>query len=54
MTTQEATEIGFSTAGIIDATKNTKVTIEIRPAVGAALPFSRSMPPTILTANVLY
>jgi flagellin FlaB len=34
--------------------KNTKITIELRPAVGASLPFTRSIPATIQTVNVLY
>jgi flagellin FlaB len=34
--------------------KNTKITIEIRPAVGASLPFTRTVPATIQTVNVLY
>jgi archaellin len=33
---------------------STKVKIEIRPPVGAALPFSKTTPPTISTVNVLY
>jgi flagellin FlaB len=32
---------------------NTKVNIEIRPPVGAALPFSKTTPATITTTNVL-
>ena len=32
---------------------NTKVNIEIRPAVGAALPFSKTTPATITNTNIL-
>jgi flagellin FlaB len=43
-------EINFKVAPI---PKDTVLNIEIRPAVGAALPFSRTKPPTINNANVL-
>jgi flagellin FlaB len=33
---------------------NNKVTVELRPAVGAALPFSRTAPATISNTQVLY
>ena len=33
---------------------NTKIFIELRPAVGAPLPFSKTTPTTILKTNVLY
>jgi flagellin FlaB len=33
---------------------NTKMTMEMRPSVGAALPFSKTAPPTITKTNVLY
>jgi flagellin FlaB len=33
---------------------NTKMTIEIRPSVGASLPFTKTSPPTITKTNVLY
>jgi archaeal flagellin FlaB len=33
---------------------NTKMTIEIRPSVGASLPFTKTSPPTITATNVLY
>jgi archaellin len=36
------------------APKNTKITVELRPAVGAALPFERSIPPTVKNVQVLY
>jgi len=44
-------EIRFSTTVI---PKDTKVNIEMRPGVGAALPFSKTTPPAIDTNNVLY
>lgn len=34
--------------------KNTKISIELRPAVGASLPFTRQIPATIQAVNVLY
>jgi flagellin FlaB len=34
--------------------KNTKMTIELRPAVGASLPFTRTVPSTIQVVNTLY
>jgi archaeal flagellin FlaB len=33
---------------------NTKMTIEMRPSVGAALPFTKTAPATITKTNVLY
>ena len=33
---------------------NTKMTFELRPAVGASLPFTKTSPPTITKTNVLY
>jgi flagellin FlaB len=33
---------------------NTKMTIEIRPSVGASLPFTKTSPPTITATNILY
>jgi archaellin len=44
-------EIYFGTAGV---TANTKMTIELRPSVGAALPFTKTAPATITATNVLY
>jgi archaellin len=43
-------EIAFKVAPV---PMNTPVTIEIRPPVGAALPFSKITPATITTTNVL-
>jgi flagellin FlaB len=34
--------------------KNTKMTMELRPAVGASLPFTRTVPSTIQAVNTLY
>ena len=34
--------------------KNNKVTIELRPSVGAALPFTRTAPATIASNQILY
>jgi len=44
-------EIYFGVAGV---TANTKMNIELRPSVGAALPFSKTAPATITNTNVLY
>jgi len=44
-------QINFAVAGV---TANTKMTIELRPSVGAALPFSKTAPATIANTNVLY
>ncbi len=44
-------EILFNTAAV---SANTRMTIELRPSVGAALPFSKTAPATIANTNVLY
>jgi flagellin FlaB len=44
-------EIYFGVAGV---EANTKMNIELRPSVGAALPFSKTAPATITATNVLY
>jgi flagellin FlaB len=44
-------EIYFAVA---DVGANTKMNIELRPSVGAALPFSKTAPATITATNVLY
>jgi flagellin FlaB len=44
-------EIAFD---VEDIPVNTKMTMELRPAVGASLPFSKTTPPTITKTNVLY
>jgi flagellin FlaB len=44
-------EIYFGVAGVA---ANTKMTIELRPSVGAALPFTKTAPATITATNVLY
>ena len=51
MTANEQVEIAFKVAGV---GPNTKMTIELRPSIGAALPFSKTAPPTILATNILY
>jgi len=40
--------------GVADVGANTKMNIELRPSVGAALPFSKTAPATITATNVLY
>jgi flagellin FlaB len=44
-------EIYFGVAGV---EANTKMNFELRPSVGAALPFSKTAPATITATNVLY
>ena len=51
MNANEQVEISFKTAPV---TANTVMNIELRPAVGAALPFRKTAPQTILKTNVLY
>ncbi len=48
---QNQTQITFLVTAV---PKNTVMNIEIRPAVGASLPFSKSTPPALTTTNVLY
>jgi flagellin FlaB len=50
MAQNQQIEINFRVAAV---PVNTHVNIEIRPAVGAALPFSKTTPATITTTNVL-
>jgi len=50
MTKNQQIEINFMVAPV---PVNTRVNIEIRPSVGAALPFSKTTPATITTTNVL-
>jgi len=40
--------------GVAPVAANTKMNIELRPSVGAALPFSKTAPATITNTNVLY
>ena len=51
MNANDQVEIDFKTAFI---PANTKMTITLRPFVGAALPFSKTAPATISKINVLY
>jgi flagellin FlaB len=51
MNPNDQVEIAFATAGV---PANTKMNIELRPSVGAALPFSKTAPATIANTNVLY
>jgi archaeal flagellin FlaB len=50
MAQNQQIEIAFN---VTPVPVNTKVNIEIRPSVGAALPFSKTTPSTITTTNVL-
>jgi len=49
---QKQATIKFKLSPVL--TKNNKVTIELRPAVGAALPFSRVAPATVQANQILY
>jgi archaeal flagellin FlaB len=51
MNANDQVEIYFGVAGV---TANTKMNFELRPSVGAALPFSKTAPATITATNVLY
>jgi flagellin FlaB len=51
MNPNEQVEIDFQVAGV---PANTKMTIELRPSVGAALPFTKTAPATITATNVLF
>jgi flagellin FlaB len=50
MAQNQQIEIAFN---VTPVPVNTKVNIEIKPGVGAALPFSKTTPSTITTTNVL-
>lgn len=47
----EQIEISFR---VVPVSANTKMSFELRPAVGASLPFSKTTPATIQKTNVLY
>ena len=49
---QNQTQISFIVTPKVP--KNTIINIEIRPSVGAALPFSKTTPPSLTATNVLY
>jgi len=51
MNPNDQVEIAFQTAGV---PVNTRMTMELRPSVGAALPFSKTTPATIAKTNILY
>jgi flagellin FlaB len=51
MTAGDQMEIRFNMTAVA---KDTKINIEMRPGVGAALPFSKTTPPAITENNVLY
>ncbi len=51
MNPNDQVEVNFGVAGV---PANTKMTMELRPSVGAALPFSKTAPATISLTNVLY
>lgn len=49
---QNQTQISFIVSPVVP--KNTIINIEIRPSVGAALPFEKITPPSLTSTNVLY
>ena len=49
---QQQVRIAFMVSPVVP--KNTVMNFEIRPSVGAALPFSKTTPPAITATNVLY
>jgi len=51
MAAQTQIEITFN---VTTVPKNTIMNIEMRPAVGASLPFSKTTPPAVAATNVLY
>jgi flagellin FlaB len=51
MTSGDQMELRFNMTAV---PKDTKINIEMRPGVGAALPFSKTTPPAISENNVLY
>jgi len=51
MVAQTQVEIDFMVATV---PKNVQMNIEMRPAVGASLPFSKTTPPAVQYTNVLY
>jgi archaeal flagellin FlaB len=51
MNPNDQVEIYF---GVANMGPNTKMNIELRPSIGAALPFSKTAPATISKVNVLY
>ena len=51
MTSGDQMEIRFVITAV---PKDTKINVEMRPGVGAALPFSKTTPPAITANNVLY
>ncbi len=50
MAQNQQIEIAFN---VTPVPVNTRVNLEIRPGVGAVLPFSKTTPGTITTTNVL-
>jgi len=51
MNPNDQVEISFAVAAV---KPNTKMTMELRPSVGAALPFSKTAPATITNTSVLF
>jgi flagellin FlaB len=52
LTAQKQVQISFKTPEGI--AKNTQMNMEIRPSVGASLPFTKTTPPALTYMNVLY
>ena len=52
LSAQQQVRIAFMVSPVVP--KNTVMNFEIRPSVGASLPFSKTTPPAITATNVLY
>ena len=54
MSAGDQIKIDLFTGTSYERAKGQKINIELRPGVGAALPFTKTMPATVTTVNVLY
>ncbi len=54
MSTGDQIKVTFYTGDDAERTKGQKINIELRPGVGAALPFTKTMPATVQNVNILY
>jgi flagellin FlaB len=52
LTSQQQQQISFTVPALVS--KNTVMNLELRPSVGASLPFTKTAPPAITYMNVLY
>jgi len=54
MSAGDQIKVTLLTGSDAERTKGQKINIELRPGVGAALPFTKTMPATVESVNVLY